>query len=81
MRIKAKFLARYRQLADTKEAELEAKTGTTVAGFKGLIKEHFPQLRNLENNLVIAVNSEFADNNQVLQEGDEVALLPPLSGG
>lgn len=81
MKIKVKFFARYSELAGTKETKLEAQAGTTVAEFKKVLKDYFPELKNWDKNLVIAVNNEFADDSQILQEGDEIALLPPLSGG
>ena len=81
MKIKVKLFARYRELVGTKETELEVQAGTTVAELKKVIKDYFPQLKNWDNNLIIAINSEFANNNQILKEGDEITLLPPLSGG
>lgn len=81
MKIKVKLFARYQELTGTREAELEAQAGTTVAGLKKLLKDYFPQLKNSAGSLVIAVNNEFTDNNQVLKEGDDVAVLPPFSGG
>ncbi|HET9086173.1 MAG TPA: molybdenum cofactor biosynthesis protein MoaE [Acidobacteriaceae bacterium] len=40
-----------------------------------------PQLQNFAGSLAIAVNREYASTKHVLREGDEVALLPPVSGG
>ncbi len=81
MKVKVKLFARYREITNTKEIELEIQPGTTVAKLKKVLKDYFPQLKNLDNNLIIAVNSEFTEDNQILKENDQIALLPPLSGG
>ncbi|GAB4472025.1 MAG: hypothetical protein OHK0057_16180 [Thermoflexibacter sp.] len=40
----------------------------------------YPKLKNLKS-LLVAVNSEYAEDEQVLSEKDEIALIPPVSGG
>lgn len=81
MKIRIKLFARCHELVGTRESELETYSGITTTELKKQIENHFPKLRSYMGSLLIAVNGEFADNNQVLEEGDEVALLPPLSGG
>ena len=41
----------------------------------------FPAITIPPSNIVIAVNSEYQNNSTVLCDGDEVALIPPVSGG
>jgi molybdopterin synthase catalytic subunit len=41
----------------------------------------YPELASHRGTMLLAVNHDFAGSNRVLQEGDEVALLPPVSGG
>jgi MoaE-MoaD fusion protein len=41
----------------------------------------YPKLKHILNNIQISVNYRIVDLNTVLKEGDEVALLPPISGG
>jgi molybdopterin converting factor small subunit len=45
------------------------------------IKEKHPKLGELTETLVISVNWEYATYDTKLKDGDEVALLPPVSGG
>jgi molybdopterin converting factor subunit 1 len=40
----------------------------------------YPKLKNLKS-LLVAVNSEYAEDEQILSEKDEIALIPPVSGG
>jgi molybdopterin converting factor subunit 1 len=54
--------------------------GLTVAGLKNVLSERFPRLRELSS-VMIAVNGAYADGAMVINEGDEVAVIPPVSGG
>jgi len=81
MKIKIRLFARYRELIGSPETNLEVQSGITSGTFKNQIENFFPQLKNHAPNLLIAINGEFVDSNLTLKEGDEVAILPPLSGG
>lgn len=71
--------------------EIEVPAGTTVEGILSFSRERTSNLRTsglptpgqseVWSALAVAVNREYADRSTVLQDGDEVALLPPVSGG
>lgn len=63
------------------EAELEVEPATTVADLKRLLEARHPELAPLWGRLAIAVNGDLRSDDTLLSEGDEVALLPPVSGG
>ena len=52
----------------------------TVGDLKQWLVRQYPAIQNLRS-LMIAVNSTYAGNEQVLLPGDEVAVIPPVSGG
>ena len=79
MKIRVRFFASFRELVGHSQLELELASSTTVSQLRELINRRFPSLENASGR--VAVNTQFAEPGQVLQEGDEVALLPPLSGG
>lgn len=54
--------------------------GSTVADLRVALSEKYPQLLGLRS-LFIAVNNDYADENIALSESDEIALIPPVSGG
>ena len=54
--------------------------GTTVKELRNELNERYPQLLGLKS-LFIAVNSDYADDDRVLKADDEIALIPPVSGG
>ncbi|MDP2058836.1 MAG: MoaD/ThiS family protein [Flavobacteriaceae bacterium] len=51
-----------------------------VASLKGYLKDTFPGLRDI-NSLAVAVNNQYASDHTALKETDEIALIPPVSGG
>jgi molybdopterin converting factor small subunit len=55
--------------------------GADVSSLIEVIKERHPKLGELTETLVISVNWEYASYDTKLKDGDEVALLPPVSGG
>ena len=68
--------ARYRSLLGFDQLELPLPTPPTLAG---LLAE--PRFERLPPDALLAVNQAFAARDRVLYDGDEVALLPPVSGG
>ena len=81
MQVTVKFFATYRELAGSKERSLRVPDGATVRDVLISIYEKHPRLKAHEDAMILAVNHEFADPAAVLREGDEVALMPPMSGG
>lgn len=55
--------------------------GLTVPQLLSALQEQFPGLAGLAPSLAVAVNREYAEPGCVLADGDEVALIPPVSGG
>jgi molybdopterin synthase catalytic subunit len=55
--------------------------GLTPSQLMVQLQEQYPRLATLAPALAVAVNREYAESDRVLQEGDEVALIPPVSGG
>ncbi len=56
------------------------KTPETVLELKEMISVSFPEFRKLSS-LAVAVNSEYAEDNVSLSRNDEIAIIPPVSGG
>lgn len=81
MKIKLKFFAQLRDVAHCDETEIEIKEGASVHDLVVLLGDHFPNLREHLKTVSFAVNDEYAPKDTVLKDGNEVALLPPISGG
>jgi len=62
------------------EVEVVVENEITVLELKKLVLNTYPAFEKLTA-LSIAVNNEYADDNQVILKNDEVVLIPPVSGG
>ena len=54
--------------------------GDTAADLKSVLEATYPRLKQLASYMV-AVNNEYADDDSRLSEKDEIAIIPPVSGG
>ena len=54
--------------------------GDTVGSLRGALKKRYPPLLEIRS-LMIAVNNVYAADGQSIGESDEIALIPPVSGG
>lgn len=79
--VKLLFFATFKEHAGRSQAELELPEGATVADLKSAVVQHYPALANLMGNALVAVNQNFAFNEDLVPAGAEVALFPPVSGG
>jgi molybdopterin converting factor subunit 1 len=80
-RIDVLFFATLKERAGTERTNFEVPDDTSVATFKSLLRRQFPNLPDGDSNLLVAVNKEYAFDNETIPEGAEVALFPPVSGG
>ena len=67
--------------AGTRKVRLEVEEGTTLAEVWPLLAERHPGLSCMRDTLAFAVNGEYAKMDGRVEPGDEVAVLPPVSGG
>ena len=69
-----------KEIVGSSTLELDISSDGSVESMLSDLKGRYPAFKKL-NSLMVAVNSEYADNNQMLKENDEIALIPPVSGG
>jgi sulfur-carrier protein len=67
--------------AGTREIELPADEGATLGELWTLLADRHPELVPMRDTLAFAVNGEYARMDAGVSPGDEVAVLPPVSGG
>ncbi len=81
MIIRVKLFAVLREKAGMAEMPLELASGATIASALGVLIERRPELSPWIGRAAYALNLVRADRSAVLQDGDELAILPPVSGG
>ena len=81
MRVTVRHFARLRELAGAGETVVDVPAGATVhAVWEALVAAH-PAAAAYEKSMSCAVNAEYSRMTTPVGEGDEVAFLPPVSGG
>src|ERR1044072_2077878 len=81
VRVRVLFFGAAREAA-ADEAVLTLAPGATARAAFGRILEEYPDLKRFRSSLLVAVNQEYARDLDVeLEDGDELALFPPVSGG
>ncbi len=80
MNIVLKSFGICREIIGSSEEKLQLDQKISVRSFLENLKTNYPELGNLSS-LLVAVNSEYADSEMILADNDEIALIPPVSGG
>ena len=81
LKVTVRLFAGYREKAGEAEVRLELPEGATVGSLVDEMLRRYPDLTRDAATLVVAVNHEYSEHHNVLTDGDEVALIPPVSGG
>ena len=81
MRVTVKFFARLKDLAGTGELVREVPAPATVQTIWTSLTSEMPALIQYEGTMSVAVNAEYTKMAAAVRDGDEVAFLPPVSGG
>src|SRR6187431_2112346 len=81
LRIRVRLFAMQREAAGMRELRLEVPLGSTVDDAWNAVVETVPALAPGRSSLRFAVNGEYVDDDLTLADGDELACIPPVSGG
>lgn len=77
------FFAKSRELVGSGSGELVLKANANFDTLKQALVLKYPLLQIIAENIILSLNEEYIDDHQqlTLREGDEVAVIPPISGG
>ena len=81
MKVRVRCFAAAREIVGTGDLVVELPEGSTLSQLLEQIQRQFPRLEGLAGSLLFSVNREYAPFDKTLAAGDEVALIPPVSGG
>jgi molybdopterin converting factor subunit 1 len=79
--VTVRLFARLRELAGASELRREVPDGSTAADVWSALAGEFPPLADYTKAISVAVNEEYARLTASVRDGDEIAFLPPVSGG
>jgi len=75
------YFGTLKDLFELRQERLDVPDGATVETLLSLLRARTSKQSEVWRTLAVAVNREYAGPTTVLREGDEIALLPPVSGG
>jgi molybdopterin converting factor subunit 1 len=81
MQVTVRFFAGHRDIVGASERRFELAPGATVGALWAQLVAEYPRLSGFTGRLLYAVNQQFATPDTPLGPGDEVAFIPPVSGG
>jgi len=81
IQVRVLFFGADRDIVGLEELDLSLTSPTNAGAAKEQILTSYPDLRRFGNSLLFAVNQEYAQPDRQIQDGDELAVFPPVSGG
>jgi molybdopterin synthase sulfur carrier subunit len=81
MRVTVRLFARLRDIAGANELAREVPSGSTIGSVWQTLVREYPELAAYERSISSAVNADYARMDRAVADGDEIAFLPPVSGG
>jgi sulfur-carrier protein len=79
--VTVRLFAAYREAFDQSELALLVPVGTTVQQVQQLLIQQKPQLSRWQDQTRYGVNQAFVEPQTVIETGDEIVFIPPVSGG
>jgi len=80
MKVQVLLFGIARDIVGQRHLAFEHSEPIDVKSFKQVLQDKYPKMNHLSY-FKVAINQEFAEDEQMLIEGDEIALIPPVSGG
>jgi MoaE-MoaD fusion protein len=81
VRVKVLFFGQLKDIVGRAEESLEMEDGSVLESLFDHYARQFPKLEKMSGSIVMALNQQFSERSAALSPGDEVAFLPPVSGG
>ena len=81
LKVRVKLFASYKEKAGASDIEMSLSDAATVSDAASELLRRYPSISGDASRLMIAVNEEYQEHDYPLAENDEVAFIPPVSGG
>ena len=81
MKVRAEFYSGLKEIIGARALDISLPKNATVNDLFEQLKQSYPKLRDFEKSMLFGVGIEFVDRNHVLNDGDVIAIMPPVQGG
>src|SRR6185503_5388686 len=81
MQVRLLFFATLKDIVGARQLELDLPSGSTISDLLTRLESKYPRFKDYRPVLLTAINEEYVDKNARINDGDEVAIFPPVSGG
>src|ERR1043166_6246303 len=81
MRVKVLLFGQLKDIVGREEDSLDLEPGARLTAVMAHYAQRYPKFQGLTSSIACSINQEYAPGTTVLREGDEIGLLPPVSGG
>ncbi len=81
MKVRVLYFATCREIFGQREQEIDLREGASVNDLIEALSSQASTFREMERSLMVSVNQAYVARDRALEDGDEVALIPPVSGG
>ncbi len=81
MQVKLLFFATLKDIVGSRQLQLDIPAGSTVGDLLNHLESAYPRIRDYRRVALTAVNEEYVDEFGRIEDGDEIAIFPPVSGG
>jgi MoaE-MoaD fusion protein len=81
MHVRLLFFATLKDIIGSREMQLDVPAGSTVADVLTHLEGSYPRMKDYRPVVLTAINEEYVERGTRIEDGDEVAIFPPVSGG
>src|SRR5437764_15351561 len=81
MQVRLLFFASLKDIVGSRQLQVEFRNASTVEDVLAKLEASYPRIKDYRQVVLTASKEEDVDRRTPIQEGDEVALFPPVSGG
>jgi molybdopterin converting factor small subunit len=81
MKVRAEFYSRLKEIVGVSSLELSLPENATVNDLFDQLIESYPKLHDFDKSTLFGIGVEFVDRHHRLNEGDTIAIMPPVQGG
>ena len=81
IRVRAEFYSVVKEIVDASAFELSLPKNATVNDLFEHLKKSYPKLRDFEKSILFGIGVEFVERSYLLNDGDVIAIMPPVQGG